>query len=117
MAPEVNQLPRTGTLVSAVPNPTCAKMIQEKRSATNKRLVVTPSLGRAPMKRPKRPAMRKPRSGRKTMATITRSALHRIDVFNRDRAAIAVISDEHGKADRRLCRRDSEDEQREHLAG
>ena len=45
------------------------------------------------------------------------SALHRVDVFDRDRAAVAEIGDEDGEADRRLRRRDGQDEQREDLAG
>ena len=44
------------------------------------------------------------------------SALHQIDVFNRDRAAIAVVHYEHGKTDRRFRRGHCEYQQREHLA-
>ena len=45
------------------------------------------------------------------------SALHHVDVFDRDRAAVAVVDDEDGQADRRLGRRHRQDEQREDLAG
>ena len=45
-----------------------------------------------------------------------RSALHQIDVFDRDRAAVAEIDDEDGKPDRGFRRRDREHEQREDLA-
>jgi hypothetical protein len=44
------------------------------------------------------------------------SALHQIDVFNRDRAAVAEIDDQDGQPDRRLGRGDGQHEQREHLA-
>ena len=45
-----------------------------------------------------------------------RSALHQVDVFDRDRAAVAEKDDQNGKPDRGLRRRDREDEQREDLA-
>src|SRR5438270_3398583 len=64
-----------------------------------------------------RPATMAPSSGRKTIAwTMLGSALHQIDVFNRDRAAIAVVHYEHGKTDRRFRRGHCEYQQREHLA-
>src|SRR5580704_11263783 len=44
------------------------------------------------------------------------SALHQIDVFNRDRAAVAVINHQDGEADRRLGGRDREHEERKNLA-
>src|SRR5262245_33512365 len=43
------------------------------------------------------------------------SALHEIDVFDRDGAAVAEIDDEDGKADRRLGGGDGQDEEREDL--
>src|SRR6266566_2812334 len=54
-----------------------------------------------------------PRSGRKTIAWyMPHSALHQVNVLYRDRAAIAVVSDQNGKPDCRLRRRDCEDQQR-----
>ena len=47
---------------------------------------------------------------------IAASALHEIDVFDRDRAAVAEIDDEDGKADRRLAGGDRQHEEREDLA-
>ena len=44
------------------------------------------------------------------------SAFHQVDVFDRDRAAVAEVDDEDGEADRRLGRGDGEHEQREDLA-
>ena len=44
------------------------------------------------------------------------SALHQIDVFNRDRAAVAEIDHQNGKPDGGFRRRDREHEQREDLA-
>jgi len=46
---------------------------------------------------------------------IARSTLHAVDVVDRDRAAIAIESNENGEADGRLRRRDGQDEQREDL--
>src|ERR1019366_5136826 len=63
-----------------------------------------------------RPARIAPISGRKTIAWIIRDlTLHQIDVFKRDRAAIAIVHDQHRKTDRRLRRRHREHQQREHL--
>ena len=45
------------------------------------------------------------------------SALHHVDVVNRDRAAVAVEDDEDGEADRRFGRGDGQDQQREDLPG
>ena len=66
--PEVNQLPMTETLAGAVPIATWKKTIQDKKQQTNKRLVVTSSDGRSPIRQPKGPAIRNPNRGRKTMA-------------------------------------------------
>src|SRR5438552_3746277 len=44
------------------------------------------------------------------------SALHQIDVFNRDRAAIAVVHHQHGKTDRGFRGGHREHHQRKHLA-
>ena len=65
--PTVSQLPSTGTVASAWPSPYWKKTIQASAAATKSRLVVTISEGRSPISRPKRPAIRKPRSGRKTI--------------------------------------------------
>src|SRR5450759_798110 len=46
---------------------------------------------------------------------IMRLTLHQIDVFNRDRAAVAEVHHQHRKTDRRFRRRHREHEQREHL--
>src|SRR5208282_3994996 len=117
--PDVSQL-ATGTIsaCSSWPAPMEKKAIQESSALTASRLVVTSSEARGPICGPRRPAIRKPMSGRKTIRSyITSSALQRVDVFDRDRAAVAVIGDENGEADRRFGRRDGQDEQREHLAG
>src|ERR1700687_5300994 len=61
--------------------------------------------------------MTAPSSGRKTMASyMPPLALHQIDVFDRDRAAVAVIGDQDGKPDRGFRRRDREHNQRVDLA-
>src|SRR5271163_1055134 len=43
------------------------------------------------------------------------SALHQIDVFNRDRPAVAEVHHQHGQTDRGFRRRDRQHHQREHL--
>src|SRR5271165_6546459 len=113
--PEVNQL-AIGTCASAPPA-TWKNAIQDRTKQIPRNPVVTYSAPRAPIQRPKRPAIRKPKSGRKTIRSyIGPSALQRIDVFDRDRAAVAVIGDQDRKADRRFRRRDSQNEQCEGLA-
>src|SRR3954454_24060219 len=47
---------------------------------------------------------------------IMRLALHQIDVFDRDRAAVAEIHHQHGKSDCSLGRRHRQHQQCEHLA-
>ena len=66
--PEVNQSPSTCTLPGAPPSATLAKTIQDSAAETKSRLVVTSSAGRSPIWRPKMPAIRKPSSGKKTIA-------------------------------------------------
>src|SRR4051812_14667196 len=64
-----------------------------------------------------KPAISAPISGRNTRAwIITGSALHQIDVFNRNRAAVAEIHDEHRKTDGCFRSGHGEHQQREHLA-
>src|SRR6266480_5382173 len=46
---------------------------------------------------------------------IMRLTLHQIDVFNRDRTAIAEVDHEHRQADRRLRRGHRQHQQRKHL--
>src|ERR1700753_2813722 len=79
----------------------------------NSSAVVTSSLGRWPMTRPNSPAMAAPRRGRKTIAAYI-SALHQIDVLNRDGAAVAEIDHQDGKADGGLGGGNGADQQREH---
>src|SRR5687768_12062753 len=61
------------------------------------------------------PAMIAPRSGRKTMAEYKGSALHHVDVLNRDGAAVAVVDDKDGKADRRFRGGDRQHQQCKNL--
>src|SRR5580704_3365717 len=63
------------------------------------------------------PAMTAPSSGRKTMASyMPPLAFHQIDVFDRDRAAIAEIGDEDGEPDGGFRRRHREHDERIDLA-
>src|SRR6187200_2017045 len=58
-----------------------------------------------------------PSSGRKTMAWyMPLSALHQVDVFDRDRAAIAVVGDQNGEADGGFGGGHRQHQEREHLA-
>src|SRR5690242_21565791 len=58
-----------------------------------------------------------PKSGRKTIAwTIMGSALHQIDVFDRDRAAVAEIHHQDGEPDRSLGGGYRQHQQRKDLA-
>src|SRR5271170_1611005 len=59
------------------------------------------------------PATIAPRSGRTTMASyMPPLPLHQIDIFNRNRAAVAVIGDQDRQADRGFRCRDREHDQR-----
>src|SRR6516162_11880752 len=77
---------------------------------------VTSCAPRSPITRPKKPAMTAARRGRKTTATAKRSAFHRVDVLDRDRASVSEIDDEDREADRRLRRCDRQHEHRKSLA-
>ena len=106
--PTVSQF-ATGTTkpCGSEPKPTEKNAIHDRKHEIPSRPVVICSAVRGSMVRRKAPAMRKPTSGRKTMRSyIMVSALQRIDVFDRDGAAVAVIGDQDGKADRRLRRSD-----------
>ncbi len=66
--PEVIQLASTGAVKGAPVKPTRQNTVQDSRHEMNSSVVVTISLGRGPNWRPNRPAIRKPRRGRKTIA-------------------------------------------------
>src|SRR5215472_2449176 len=83
---------------------------------SNKAPQVTSCAPRSPIARPKKPAITEAKSGRKTTAAATASALHHVDIFDRDRASIAEIDDENGETDCGLCRRNGQHEHREDLA-
>jgi len=53
---------------SVSPKPTLKKAIHDSTAAITRKPDVMYSLALAPIERPNRPAIRKPRSGRKTMA-------------------------------------------------
>src|SRR5258707_4467680 len=60
-----------------------------------------------------RPARMAPSKGKNTMAwSIPPSALHQIDVFDRDRAAVAIEHDKNSEPDRRFGRGNRQNEQR-----
>src|SRR5215475_572011 len=93
--------------------------IHERTQQIPRKLQVTYSAPRAPIQGPKTPAIRNPRSGRKTISWYMNpvSAFQRIDILNRDRTAIAVISHQNRETDRRFRRGYGEDEEREGLPG
>src|SRR3546814_12047267 len=74
--------------------------------------------GTLPIERVTSPAIRAATSGRKTSAWISgRSALHHVDIFNRDGPTVAEIGDKDCKADGGLARRHRQHEHREHQIG
>src|SRR4051794_18412551 len=104
--PTVIQL-ATGTTkpCESEPKPTEKKATHDRKHEKPSRPVVTFSAVRGSMLRRNRPAIRKPISGRKTIRLYIASALQRVDVFNRDGAAVAIIGDQDRKPDGRLRRR------------
>src|SRR3954469_16571894 len=88
----------------------------DKAAETRRKPVVTSSEARAPIRRPNSPAMAEPSRGRKTIAGYT-SALHHVDVFDRDGAAVAEIDHQDGKPDGRFRCGDGQHEEREDLSG
>src|SRR5688572_27027691 len=96
-------------IISSSPRATWKKTNQESAAVTSIRPLVTYSDALAPICVPRRPAIRKPIRGRKTIAltmvSIALSALHHVDVFDGDRAAVAVEDDENCKSDRGFGRR------------
>src|SRR5687768_5071530 len=121
------------------------KIGQLSAQETNRAPVVMSLAARLPIARLPRPATMAAMSGRKTMswimtASVPRrrpgssccgptgprpspgnkegrapSPLHLVDVVDGDRAAAAEVDDQDGKSDRRLARRDGEDEHGEDL--
>src|SRR5512141_1670316 len=87
----------------------------DKTAETNSAPVVTSSEARAPITRPSNPAITEAMMGRNTIAAYTPSALHQVDVFHSDRAAVTEINDENRKSDGGFRSRHRQDEQREHL--
>src|ERR1700681_4540531 len=77
---------------------------------------VTSCAPRSPIGRPKNPATKAARSGRRTATMLTLSALHQVDVFDFDGAAVAEIDDKDGEPDRRLGGGDRQHEHGEDLA-
>ena len=96
----------TGTLkASTSPSPTVMKAYHDSTAETTSRPDVTYSEALAPICEPKRPAIRKPTRGRKTIrwySIIGPSALHHVHVFHRDRTAVAEEDDEDRQTDRGL---------------
>src|SRR5579883_317478 len=95
---------------------TSTKRMTPKTAARPTAAQVTICEPRSPIHRPKKPVMKAPKSGRKMAAIVTLLALHEVDVFDRDGAAVAEIDHENGKSDRRLRRRHGQDEHGEDLA-
>src|SRR5271163_119604 len=77
---------------------------------------VTSCAPRSPIARPKKPAIIAASSGRKTTATPTASALHHVDVFDSNGAAVAEVDDEDRETDCRFRRRDRQNEHCKGLA-
>src|ERR1700720_3252951 len=97
------------------PSATSTKRMTPNKAARPMPAQVMSCAPRSPIQRPKKPAMNAPSSGRKMAAIVTRSALHQMDVFDRNGAAVAEIDDEDGEADRRLGRGHGQHEHGEDL--
>src|SRR5258708_14059587 len=99
----------------APPSATSQNITMPSTAASDIAPQVTSWAARSPIRRPPRPAMIAPISGRKTIAAYTRSTFHLIDVLDRDGAAVPEIDHQDGEPDRRLGGGDGEDEHREQL--
>ena len=79
----------------AQPKPIEAKEMQESTAAITRKEQVTICAPRSPIFLPKKPAMIAPSRGRNTirasMLRLSPLALHHIDVFDRDGAAVAEV--------------------------
>src|ERR1700758_3952651 len=94
-----------------------AKITHAITHDTNSAPVVTSLATVLPIARLPRPANAEANSGRNTRSWITAgSALHPIDVIDRDGAAATEIDHQDGKPDGRLSRRHRQHEHREDLA-
>src|SRR5581483_8007746 len=100
--PELIQSNRLTTIIfpSSGPKPMRTKTKIESAAAIRRAAQVTVCAGRSPITRQNRPAIAAATSGRKTMSLTARSmmrspplALHRVDVFDLDGAAIAEVDD------------------------
>src|SRR5690554_1877263 len=99
------------------PSATSKKTMMEKSAASTRPPEVTSCAPRSPRPRPKKPARIAPTSGRNTMATSnTASALHHVDVFDGDGAAVAEIDHQDRQADGRFRGRHGQDEEGKDLA-
>src|SRR5262245_50756688 len=109
-SPTANQLKRTMSF-GEPPKLVAKKVIQASTIETSIRPEVMYIAGLSPIWRLPRPAMSAPISGRMTIQTsIARpaSAVHHVDVFNRDRTTVAEIDHQDGQTDRGLGRGDGQ---------
>src|SRR5690606_11879317 len=115
--PESNQV-KSSVVRLAPCSPTSTKTATDSSAAMISAPQVTACAPRSPSTRPNSPARIAPTSGRKTIRTsiAAASTLHHVDVFDRDRAAVAEKHHEDGQADRRLRGGDGQDEHGEDLA-
>src|SRR5690554_6836045 len=126
----VNRSSRIDQLVSRWPDCTQSMMwiccmvpswpintIQLSKQDRNSSAVVRTCAPLSPMMRQPKPAMMAPTSGANRIIFSMASALHHVDVFDRDRPAVAEEADEDCKPDRGLGRGDRQHQQRENLSG
>src|SRR5262245_44015203 len=99
-SPVSNQV--SSSVVRGVPPKfTSKKVIQEKTIETSSKPEVMYMAGLSPIMRLPSPAMSAPIRGSNTIqASISASAVHHVDVFDRDRAAVAEIDHQDRQADR-----------------
>src|SRR5215472_11114891 len=113
--------PATIQLASGITRgPSLARMLRNSgilSAADSKRAPqVTSCAPRSPITRPKKPAITAAMSGRKTTPTAKTSALHNVDVLDRDRASIAEVDNQNRQTDRRFRRCYRQHEHRKRLA-
>src|SRR5688500_7434150 len=118
-APLSTHLSTGTTVVSASPATKLRKIGQLSAADTNSAPVVSDFATTLPSMRLPSPATMAASKGPKTMIRIgcKRSALHPVDVVDRDRAAAAEVDDQDREPDRSLAGRHGQHEHREDLPG
>src|SRR5579863_10310736 len=114
-SPETIQL--ISGMVTVCPSPTTSMNTNTDstaEAATSSEVISWAAL--SPITRPNRPAMAEPSRGRKTIAACIRLALHPVDVFDGDGAAVTEEHHDERQTDRGFSRGHGQDEHGEDLS-